>query len=139
MNILVNLLVRINVSLYLLTNGLIGGRMGKNSLLLLNSVGRKTGQRHTIPINYFRDGDNYVIVGSNWGKDHHAGWYFNLKNSPETTIQIRNRVIHVHSSEASGDEYGRLWKSVTVQNDFYNKYQAHTRRKIPIIILTPLK
>jgi F420H(2)-dependent quinone reductase len=134
---LVKLLIKVNVFLYRLTNGMIGGKLGRNSIMLLNSVGRKTGKLHTIPINYFRDGNNYYIVGSNWGREHHAGWYFNLKDKPETTIQIKNRVIKVQVREAAGEEYDRLWKSVTAQNSFYNNYQAHTQRKIPIMILTP--
>jgi F420H(2)-dependent quinone reductase len=139
MKVFVNIMMKVNVFLYRLTNGWIGGRMAGNSVLLLNSIGRKSGKLHTIPINYFRDGDNYLVVGSNWGKDNHPGWFFNLKSRPDTTIQIGNRVIQVHSYEVDGDEYERLWKFVTAQNNFYVNYQAHTNRNIPIVILTLMK
>jgi len=65
---LIKLLMTINVFLYRLTNGVIGGKMGGQSVLLLHTIGRKSGKSYITPTNYFRDGKNYVLVASNWGK-----------------------------------------------------------------------
>jgi F420H(2)-dependent quinone reductase len=133
----IKVLMALNVALYRLTRGALGSRMGGQSVLLLHTTGRKSGKAFTIPLNYYRDGGNYVIVASNWGKQYHPGWYYNLIQQGNTEIQVKSHKIHVKASQASGDDYDRLWKVVTNQNDYYIRYQKQTDRKIPIVILTP--
>jgi F420H(2)-dependent quinone reductase len=139
MSFMTKLLIKTNVFVYRLTGGKVGGKMGQNSLLLLNTLGRKSGKPYTIPLNYFRDGENYIIVASNWGGDHHPGWFRNLMSQPLANIQVLDQVIPVQPHEAAGEEYERLWKFVTSRNDFYTGYQEKTTRKIPIVILTRLE
>ena len=134
----IKILMAVNIFLYRLTGGRLGGKMAGQSVLLLDTVGRKTGRRHTIPINYYRDGANYVVVASNWGQNHHPAWYYNLVNQPLTTIQVKNRHLRVRARTASDQEYDRLWQSVTSQNEFYVRYQKQTWRKIPLVILTEM-
>ncbi len=131
-------LMTVNIFLYRLTGGALGGKMSGQSVLLLDTVGRKTGRKHTIPINYYRDGANYVIVASNWGQNQNPAWYYNLINQPLATIQVRNRRLRVRARTANDQEYDRLWQSVTGQNAFYVRYQKQTWRKIPLVILTEL-
>ncbi len=126
-----------NVFLYRLTRGALGSRMGGQSVLLLQTVGRKSGKTFTTPINYYRDGENYLIVASNWGKENHPAWFYNLMHQGTTTIQVKNKSIRVSASQATGEDYERLWRLVTSRNDFYTRYQAKMSRKIPIVILTP--
>ncbi len=133
----IKVLMTINVFLYRLTNGALGSRMGGQSVLLLHTIGRKSGNAITIPLNYYRDGENYVIVASNWGKEYHPGWFYNLMQQGRTTIQVKHRTIPIKASQAPEGEYNRLWKVVTSQNDYYIRYQKQTERKIPILILTP--
>lgn len=111
--------------------------MAGQSVLLLNTVGRKSGKRYTTPINYYTDKDRYVVVASNWGSDHHPSWYYNLLHQPAATIQVKGKLIEVSASLSGGEEYDRLWGYVTKSNDFYVRYQQQTRRKIPLVILTP--
>lgn len=59
------------VSLYRLTGGVIGGRIGRNPTLLLTTVGRRSGRPHTVPLTYFQDGDRLALVASNAGSDRH--------------------------------------------------------------------
>jgi len=133
----IKVLMAMNVFLYRLTRGALGSRMGGQSVLLLHTVGRKSGKAYTIPLNYYRDGENYVVVASNWGKGYHPGWYYNLMQQGRTEIQVKDRKMRVQASQATGDEYERLWKVVTSQNDYYLRYQKQTDRKIPMVILTP--
>ena len=139
MSIWIKVLMAVNVWIYRLTGGALGSRMAGQSVLLLHSVGRKSGKPYTTPVNFYRDGENYVLVASNWGKESHPGWFFNLRHQPETTIQVKRQVAPVKASEASGAEYERLWEYVTGKNPFYIRYQKQTERKIPIVILTPEK
>ena len=63
----------VNRFLFQVSNGRIGGRFGKAEILLLTTKGRKSGQARTIPLQYFRDDDDIVLVPSNAGDDHHPG------------------------------------------------------------------
>jgi F420H(2)-dependent quinone reductase len=136
MDFWVKILMTVNVALYQLTNGLLGSSMAGQSVLLLDTVGRKTGRRHTIPINYYRDGDKFVLVASNWGKSRHPAWYLNLLKQPVTNIQVKNRRLHVRAQTAAEADYARIWQQVTRQNVRYVDYQEQTDRKIPLVILT---
>jgi F420H(2)-dependent quinone reductase len=126
-----------NAFLFRITGGRLGNRMGGQSVLLLHSVGRKSGKAYTTPLSYYRDGDTYLVVASNWGKEVHSSWFYNLLQNPRTTIQVGAAVIPVEARAAEGKEYDRLWNLVTSRNDQYLKYQKGLARKIPIVILTP--
>jgi len=134
---LIKLLMTINVFLYRLTNGLIGGKMAGRSVLLLHTIGRKSGKSYITPTNYYRDGENYVLVASNWGKANNPAWFFNLMNRPETIIEVKGQRLPVRARQANPDEYERLWKMVIQQNAYYVRYQSQIKRKIPLVILVP--
>jgi deazaflavin-dependent oxidoreductase (nitroreductase family) len=125
-----------NVFLYRLTGGRLGSRMAGQNVLLLHSTGRKSGKSYVTPLNYYRDGENFLVVASNWGQDHHPAWFYNLMQQHTTTIQMKERVIQVHPSQANGEDYERLWSLVSGQNAYYVRYQQQTGRKIPVVILT---
>jgi len=139
MGIWIKVLMAMNVFIYRLTGGLLGSQMSGQSVLLLHTVGRKSGKAYTIPVNYYRDGKNFILVASNWGKEHDPGWLINLRAHPETTIQVKRQFFTVTASEAGGQDYQRLWNYVTSKNDFYVQYQKKTGRKIPIVVMTPAK
>ena len=138
MSILTKSFVRANAFLFQITNGRFGNRMGKQSVLLLHTVGRKSGKSYTTPLSYYRDGENYLIVASNWGKEEQADWFRNLMRHSRTTIQVKDTTLQVEARQAEGEEYQRLWKDVTRQNPQYIEYQKTLTRRIPIMILTPV-
>ena len=128
-----------NAFLFRMTGGRLGNRMGGQSVLLLHTVGRKSGKPYTTPLSYYRDGNAYLVVASNWGKEAHSAWFYNLLDHPRTTIQVGAKVIPVDARPAEGKEYERLWKLVTSQNNQYIKYQTGLARRIPVVILTPVE
>lgn len=121
------------------TRGRVGGQLGTQTILLLHSVGRKSGQRRVTPIAYFHYEGRYLVVESNWGKDRHAAWYYNLKAQPQTRIEVNGRTVQVQVGFAEGEEYVRLWEYVTKKHPPYLDYQKMTSRKIPIVVLTPIE
>jgi deazaflavin-dependent oxidoreductase (nitroreductase family) len=55
---------------------------------MLATTGAKTGQQRVWPVLGVPDGDNLVVMASNWGQHHHAAWYYNLRAHPEATITV---------------------------------------------------
>ena len=108
-----------------------------SEVLLLNSVGRKSGQKRTTPLLYLRDGEEYVIVASKGGSPKHPAWYHNLKANPRTTIEVGNRKVPVRAGEANPEERARLWPKLVEMYPSFESYQRKTEREIPIIILEP--
>ena len=133
-NIFIKWFMTINAFLIKISNGKIGGKLGTQTILILHTTGRKSGQPRSIPIAYFFHEGKYLIVESNWGKDNHADWYFNLQKQPQASIEVNGRMIKVNASFAEGEEYSRLREYVTKKHAPYLEYQKMTERKIPIVV-----
>ena len=138
MNIWTKTFVAVNALIYRLSDGRLGSRMGKQSVLLLHTVGRSSGKNYVTPLSFYRDGANYLIVASNWGEKDQPDWFRNLMQKPQTTIKVKDQTIQVKARQMAGKEYDRLWSLVTKQNEQYLQYQRGLQRRIPIIVLTPL-
>ena len=121
------------------THGRIGSQLGTQSILILHTIGRKSGQPRTTPIAYFEYQGRYLLVGSNWGRKHEADWLLNLRRQPIARIDVKGRTIAVRAREATGAEYAGLWKYVTDLHAPYLRYQQMTSRRIPIVVLEPDK
>lgn len=137
MDLWIKILMASNIFFYRLTRGALGSRMGGQNVLLLHTTGRKSGKAYTTPTNYFRDGNNYILVASNWGKPRHPAWYLNLMHQKKASIQVKAQTLQMSAHQADGEEYQRLWKLVTGLNPYYDRYQKQAGRQIPVVILTP--
>jgi deazaflavin-dependent oxidoreductase (nitroreductase family) len=136
-NIFIKWFMAINTLIIRATRGRIGTQLGTQTILVLNTIGRKSGQPRSVPIAYFFHEEKYLVVESNWGKDNHADWYFNLQKQPLASIEVQGKTIKVNASFAEGDEYIHLWEYVTKKHAPYLEYQKMTQRKIPIAVLQP--
>ncbi len=123
--------------LYRASGGAIGERQWTFHMLLLESVGRKSGKQHTHTLLYFRDGERYIVVASNFAGPKNPAWYWNLRAQPHTRLQAGRKRLNVVATEAEGEERERLWKMAVEEYSNYTVYQQNTSRQIPIIILTP--
>lgn len=128
----------IHRTLYRWSNGRLGGAapMG-GELLLLTTIGRKTGQPRTMPLLYVEHGGELMVVGSNSGLDTHPGWYWNLQANPSATVQIGADTRTVIARVADDDERARLWSDLVDRYSGYAKYQEKTDREIPLVLLAP--
>ena len=126
-----------NVFAIRLSQGRLGSQLGTQTILLLHSVGRKSGKHFVTPIAYFYMEGIYFLVGSNWGKEQNAAWYFNLLAQPRTVIEVGGKSVPVEASLAEGQEYDRLWKYAIEHHPPYLHYKEITKRHIPIVILEP--
>jgi deazaflavin-dependent oxidoreductase (nitroreductase family) len=122
---------------YSLTNGRVTGKVGDAPVLMLTSLGRKSGQPRTTPLFYIQDGGSYVVAASNAGRDFHPAWYLNLQDDPAASVTVDNRSIPVRASTATPEEKGRLWPRFDQMFKGYEGYRARTDRDIPLVILRP--
>jgi len=135
-NLFIKWFMKFNTFLIRSTRGRIGSKLGNQTILILNTIGRKSGQPRSIPIAYFFHEGKYFLMESNWGKEIHADWYFNLKKQPQASIEVKGQTIKVNASFAEGDEYTRLWDYVTKKYPPYLEYQKMMERKIQIVVLS---
>jgi len=135
----IKLFMDLNAFLLRISKGWIGGKLGTQTILLLETTGRKTGQPRVIPIAYFFYEGKYLIVESNWGKDQDADWYLNLLKTPRAKLTVNGKTIPVDAHAAQGDEYARLWKFATERHPPYLNYQKMTSRHIPIVVFEAIE
>lgn len=120
-------------------NGLGVGRWGDH-LLLMTAKGAKSGEPHTTPLVYVRDGDRYVITGSKGGAPVDPTWVANLKANPDVEVEVakaggtekfkaRAQVI------GSGPERDRLYLELAKVWPSFLDYEKKTSRLIPVIVL----
>lgn len=129
----------INSFLIRVSRGRIGSNLGTQTILILHTIGRKSGQERVIPIAYFEYEDKYLIVASNWGKDSQADWLLNLRKNPRAVIDVNGKRLNVETHEAEGEEYSMLWSFATQRHLPYLDYQKMTSRHIPIVVLQLVK
>jgi deazaflavin-dependent oxidoreductase (nitroreductase family) len=124
--------------LYTATDGRVGASLGGRPMLLLRTVGRRSGQPRTSALLYVRDGDAYVVIASKGGDPRHPGWFHNLMAAPEVEIQVGRQRVAVHARVAEGEERSRLWAQADeVNKGGYSAYQTRTDREIPVVVLDP--
>jgi F420H(2)-dependent quinone reductase len=128
-----------HAGVYRATGGKLFGRMGKSPILLLNTVGRKSGKRRTSPLLYAIDGEDFVIIASKGGASAHPAWYLNLMANPEATVEIEDREVRVKAEEADSEEKSRLWQKMVEMYPAYDAYQEKTEREIPLLVLHPVE
>jgi deazaflavin-dependent oxidoreductase (nitroreductase family) len=123
---------------YVKTNGEKGHEWRKGVFtLLLTTRGRGTGKLRRTALIYGRDGDAYVVVGSNGGSREHPAWYRNLITNPDVYVQVKSEVFPARARTATGEERARLWKMMSTIWPHYEGYQRKTKREIPVVVLEP--
>ncbi|MDP9144536.1 MAG: nitroreductase family deazaflavin-dependent oxidoreductase [Actinomycetota bacterium] len=121
--------------MYRLTGGVLGRRLVDNDMLLLTTIGRKTGTPHTVPLLYLRDGESLVVIASFGGRDQHPAWYLNLVAYPLVSAQVGGSRVSLRARTASPMERATLWPQVVKAYDAYARYSVRTDREIPIVVL----
>jgi deazaflavin-dependent oxidoreductase (nitroreductase family) len=134
-NPLFKLFVKTQVWLYQSSGGRRGSTMRGRKVLLLTTVGRKTGKERTVPVvPFFDDGQTYVIA-SMGGAPQHPAWYFNLQANPDVGVQLGADKWRARAIPVEGETRDRLWKSIVQQMPDFGTYQQKTSRVIPVIKL----
>ena len=132
---LLALITRVHRFVYLSTGGRLGHNLFGNPMLLLEAVGRKSGEKRVTPLLYVPDGDRWLLVASNAGDDRFPGWWYNLQAKPDVVIQVGTERHEVRARTAEPDEREALWPKVVAAYADYAEYEKRTERKIPVVVL----
>ncbi|HJP74270.1 MAG TPA: nitroreductase family deazaflavin-dependent oxidoreductase [Pseudonocardiaceae bacterium] len=126
-----------HIKQYLESGGTEGYDWRGTEILLLTTIGRRSGTpRRTALIHRVIDG-NYVVVASKGGAEQHPAWYLNLEANPEVTVQVKDKEFAAVARTAQGDERARLWDLLAEVWPDYREYQTKTERQIPVVVLEP--
>ena len=107
-------------------------------IVVLTTVGRKSGAlRKAALMRIERDG-KYVVVASMGGAPKHPVWYLNLVENPRVTLQDGATVIEANARTLSSDERIDWWPTMVEAWPPFDEYQAKTDREIPVVIIEPI-
>jgi deazaflavin-dependent oxidoreductase (nitroreductase family) len=123
------------------TSGRLLGQFGQGRILLLTTIGRKTGQPRTVPLMYIEDDrGNPVIAASFGGSPEPPIWFHNLTANPEVTVETRGRTQKSRARIAPPEERAKLWAKLVSMEKRFLGYEEKTRgkREIPMIVLEPI-
>jgi deazaflavin-dependent oxidoreductase (nitroreductase family) len=114
-----------------------GGRVKgrKFPLILLTTIGARSGKPRITPLNFSTDGDRLVVIASKGGSATHPGWYLNLLAEPEVTIELGSETFRARAITADEPERTRLFDQQVAQMPFFESYRKRVKaRQIPVVI-----
>jgi deazaflavin-dependent oxidoreductase (nitroreductase family) len=133
--------VRKQVELYEGSGGTEGTTLLDTGLpcIIVTHTGNKTGAIRKTPLMQVKDGDSYVLVGSQGGAPKNPVWVYNLRANPDVEIRDKTEVFKMRAREVEDDaERQRVWALAAEAFPPYDDYQAKTSRKIPVFIAEPV-
>ncbi len=105
------------------------------TIVLMETTGARSGARRETVTMCMPDGNNIVLVGSNWGLERHPAWVFNLRANPAVQIKFRGYVGPMQARELEGEERAAMWSRLVEYNPPYAKYAINTDRLLPVVLL----
>jgi len=104
-------------------------------MLLLHTIGAKSGQEHIVPMRCLPDGDALYVFGSAHGSDRHPDWYYNLLAHPDIAIEQGTETIPVHATEIHGAERNAIFARQAARFPTFADYERRLERTIPVMRL----
>jgi deazaflavin-dependent oxidoreductase (nitroreductase family) len=126
-----------NIAEFRANHGRVGGGFAGAPLLLLHTVGAKSGAPRINPMMYLPDGERYLVFASKAGSDRNPDWYHNLLAHPDTRIEVGDEIRTVRAVVLQGEERDTAYAEQASRYPGFAAYQNKTERIIPVIALTP--
>ena len=130
---------RIDPWLLRATGGRVDHAFGQIPIVLLRVRGARSGLERTVPLLYFSDGEDVILIASSYGRPKFPAWYYNLKANPDVTLEVKNRAASYIAHEVTGEEHDRLFAQAKKVYRGYTAYEQRTEgiRRIPVMRLSP--
>lgn len=112
-------------------------RLWHRRVLLLTTTGRRSGRRRTVPLQYFPDGNDMIVVAANSGLPSPPGWYFNLTTRPGAIVELDGRTLSVRAEQLTPEQAATFWPRVLGIAPDYARYLKRTSRLLPLVRLVP--
>ena len=106
--------------------------------LTLTTMGRKSGQRRDVQLAYLADGDDYLVVASNFGQEHHPGWRYNLDADPRCVVRCGRVVTEARAEVLTDGEKAEVWPRLCEIVPQFETYVERTDRNIRVFRLVPV-
>jgi deazaflavin-dependent oxidoreductase (nitroreductase family) len=107
--------------------------------VILTTTGRKSGRQREVQLAALEDGDDFVVVASNFGQEHHPGWMYNLEAEPKAWVRSGGDDIEVNAQALSSLEKEQIWPRLHQIVPQFRTYLDRTDRDIRIFRLTPIR
>jgi len=133
----VNEFNRRNIEEFHSNHGRLGGPFEGAPVLLLHTIGARSGQERVHPLMYLADDGRYLLFASAAGADRSPAWYWNLIANPDASIEIDDEHLNVDAIELSGAERDAKYADQAQRYPQYAEYQRMTTRAIPVVALIP--
>jgi deazaflavin-dependent oxidoreductase (nitroreductase family) len=130
---------RENAETYMASGGAAGTELKGRPVILLTTVGAKTGKIRKTPLMRVEHDGEYAVVASLGGAPKHPVWYYNIKANPKVELQDGATTKDYDSREVFGDEKALWWERAVATWPDYADYQTKTDREIPVFVLTPVQ
>jgi deazaflavin-dependent oxidoreductase (nitroreductase family) len=130
---------RDQVDLYERSGGTEGADNQGKPVIVLTSVGAKTGKLRKTPLMRIEHDGQYAVVASMGGAPTHPVWYHNLTANPHVELQDGPTKKDYQAREVHGEEYAAWWERAIAVWPDYAQYQTKTTRTMPIFVLTPVE
>lgn len=130
---------RENAELYMASGGREGTELKGKPVVLLTTVGAKTGKIRKTPLMRVEHNGEYAVVASLGGAPKHPVWYHNIKAHPHVELQDGTRTADYEAREVTGEEKAIWWQRALEVWPDYADYQRKTDRDIPVFVLTPIR
>jgi len=126
-----------NIEEFRANRGHLGGNFDGAPILLLHSIGAKSGEERVNPMMYMADGDRYLVFASAAGADRNPAWYWNLTAHPDVSIEVGDRRLDVRAVELTGADRDVTYAEQARRYPGFADYQSKTTRVIPVVALVP--
>ncbi len=117
-------------------DGVIGGPFEGAPIILMHTIGAKSGQVRINPVMYQAVGDDLAVFASMAGAPTNPAWYYNIVANPEFEVEVGTETFAVSARVADDEERARIWEDQKSAFPQFAEYEASTDREIPVVILT---
>jgi deazaflavin-dependent oxidoreductase (nitroreductase family) len=118
--------------------GKVGGWFENSTLVLLHTIGAKSGKERVNPLVSFEDRDRIVVVASKGGAPTHPDWFHNVVANPEVEVEYGTEKFKAKAVVTDEPERTRLYEIMETKMAAFTEYKEKAGRVIPVVTLTRL-